>query len=123
VHKFVRDVDDTHQSLQKVFEQHMQNYTPADPLYEEYTDEQGRKKRRKVCHRRLSGQLLTNLLDPQRELPPGLSKRDAAILKKVKKRAHYLDKGFSVCGLRFGWTFVIGSCRIVFHPGTPLTVV
>ncbi|CAE6530954.1 unnamed protein product [Rhizoctonia solani] len=74
----------------KVFERHMQNYTPADPLYEEYTDEQGRKKRRK------------------RELPPGLSKRDAAILKKIKKRAHYLDKGFSVCGLRFGWTFVIG---------------
>ncbi|KAJ1307991.1 hypothetical protein OPQ81_002064 [Rhizoctonia solani] len=73
-----------------VFERHMQNYTPADPLYEEYTDERGRKKRRK------------------RELPPGLSKRDAAILKKVKKRAHYLDKGFSVCGVRFGWTFVIG---------------
>ncbi|CAE6465448.1 hypothetical protein ACGC1H_002544 [Rhizoctonia solani] len=74
----------------KVFETHMQNYTPADPLYEEYTDERGRKKRRK------------------RELPPGLSKRDAAILKKVKKRAHYLDKGFSVCGIRFGWTFIIG---------------
>ncbi|CAE6459695.1 unnamed protein product [Rhizoctonia solani] len=74
----------------KVFETHMQNYTPADPLYEEYTDEQGRKKRRK------------------RELPPGLSKRDAAILKKIKKRAHYLDKGFSICGIRFGWTFIIG---------------
>ena len=74
----------------KVFERHLQNYTPVDPLYEEYTDEQGRKKRRK------------------RELPPGLSKRDAAILKKVKKRAHYLDKGFSICGLRFGWTFIIG---------------
>ncbi|CUA70853.1 hypothetical protein RSOLAG22IIIB_04335 [Rhizoctonia solani] len=74
----------------KVFEQHMQNYTPADPLYEEYTDDHGKKKRRK------------------RELPPGLSKRDAAILRKVKKRAHYLDKGFSVCGIRFGWTFIIG---------------
>ncbi|KAG9095372.1 hypothetical protein FRC06_009858 [Ceratobasidium sp. 370] len=74
----------------KVFEKHMNNYTPADPLYEEYTDERGRKMRRK------------------RELPPGLSKRDAAILRKVKSRAHYLDKGFSVCGMRFGWTFVIG---------------
>ncbi|QRV90146.1 hypothetical protein RhiJN_18164 [Ceratobasidium sp. AG-Ba] len=74
----------------KVFEKHLDNYTPADPLYEEYTDDRGRKKRRK------------------RELPPGLSKRDAAILKKVKSRAHYLDKGFSVCGLRFGWTFIIG---------------
>ncbi|KAB5591506.1 hypothetical protein CTheo_5063 [Ceratobasidium theobromae] len=74
----------------KVFEEHLKNYTPADPLYEEYVDERGRTKRRK------------------RELPPGLSKRDAAILKKVKKRAHYLDKGFSICGLRFGWTFIIG---------------
>ncbi|GAB1526955.1 hypothetical protein RhiXN_03290 [Rhizoctonia solani] len=74
----------------KLFERHLENYSPSDPLYEEYTDENGKKKRRK------------------RELPPGLSKRDAAILKKVKKRAHYLDKGFSVCGLRFGWTFVIG---------------
>lgn len=74
----------------KVFERHLENYTPSDPLYEEYTDEHGKKKRRK------------------RELPPGLSKRDAAILKKVKKRAHYLDKGFSICGIRFGWTFIIG---------------
>ncbi|KAG8777567.1 hypothetical protein FRC12_000310 [Ceratobasidium sp. 428] len=74
----------------KVFEKHLANYTPTDPLYEEYTDERGRKQRRK------------------RDLPPGLSKRDAAILKKVKSRAHYLDKGFSVCGLRFGWTFIIG---------------
>jgi hypothetical protein len=41
-------------------------------------------------------------------LPPGLSARDAAILKSVKKRAHYLDKGFSLCGMRFGWTFLIG---------------
>lgn len=41
-------------------------------------------------------------------MPPGLSARDAAILTAVKKRAHYLDKGFSLCGMRFGWTFVIG---------------
>ncbi|KAH7341331.1 hypothetical protein B0J17DRAFT_646136 [Rhizoctonia solani] len=71
------------QAGMRVFEQHMQNYTPSDP----YT----RKKRRK------------------RELPPGLSKRDAAILKKVKKRAHYLDKGFSICG--------ITHCLIGIIPG------
>ena len=34
--------------------------------------------------------------------------RDAKILQSVKKRAHYLDKGFSIGGLHFGWTFVIG---------------
>jgi len=73
-----------------LFEKHLKNYEPADPLYETYTDNKGRTKRRK------------------RELPPGLSARDAKILRKVKKRAHYLDKGFSICGMRFGWTFVIG---------------
>ncbi len=45
---------------------------------------------------------------PQRQLPPGLSKRDQRILEKIKKRAHYLDKGISLCGLRVGWTFWIG---------------
>jgi len=37
-----------------------------------------------------------------------LSARDAKILKSVQRRAHYLDKGFKICGLRFGWTFLLG---------------
>lgn len=41
-------------------------------------------------------------------MPPGLSARDAKILKSVQRRAHYLDKGFSIFGFRFGWTFFIG---------------
>jgi len=73
-----------------LFEKHLQQYTPVDPLYEEYTDNRGKKRRRR------------------REIPPGLSARDAKILKSVQRRAHYLDKGFSLCGMRFGWTFVIG---------------
>ena len=51
------------------------------------------------------------LLD-QREVPPGLSKHDEKILRKLKKRAHTLDKGFNMCGLRFGWTFIIGLIPI-----------
>jgi hypothetical protein len=49
----------------------------------------------------------------QRALPPGLSARDAKILKSVQRRAHYLDKGFSILGLRFGWTFIIGLIPVV----------
>ena len=49
----------------------------------------------------------------KRELPPGLSKRDTRILRSVKQRAHYLDKGFHFCGLRFGWTFFIGLIPVV----------
>lgn len=30
------------------------------------------------------------------------------MLRKIQRRAHYLDKGFYVCGIRFGWTFLIG---------------
>ena len=46
----------------------------------------------------------------QRETPPGLSKRDVKVLRSVQRRAHYLDKGFHICGMRFGWTFIIGAC-------------
>ena len=49
----------------------------------------------------------------QRELPPGLSNRDAKILRKVKKRAYHLDKGFSIGGFRFGWSFIIGIIPMV----------
>ena len=45
----------------------------------------------------------------QRGVPDGLSKRDAKILKKLRKRAHYLDKGMNLCGFRVGWTFFIGE--------------
>lgn len=49
----------------------------------------------------------------QREVPPGLTKQEAKILRKVRSRAHYLDKGFNLCGLRFGWTFIIGLIPLV----------
>jgi len=74
----------------KLFEKHLEKYAPADPVYETYTDKRGKQKRRK------------------RQLPLGLSARDQKILKSVNKRARILDKGFSICGMRFGWTFIIG---------------
>ncbi|EJF64979.1 hypothetical protein DICSQDRAFT_100518 [Dichomitus squalens LYAD-421 SS1] len=74
----------------KIFERHIKQYEAKDPLYETYVDDKGRQRRRR------------------RETPPGLSKRDVKVLRSVQRRAHYLDKGFSICGMRFGWTFVIG---------------
>ncbi|KAJ7031665.1 hypothetical protein C8F04DRAFT_1004777 [Mycena alexandri] len=73
-----------------LFEKHLAQYSPEDPLYIEEQDERGKKRRRR------------------REIPPGLSARDTKILKSIQRRAHYLDKGFSLCGMRFGWTFFIG---------------
>jgi hypothetical protein len=74
----------------KLFSKHLEQYTPTDPLYETYVTPNGKTKRRK------------------RQVPPGLSKRDEMILKSVKSRAHYLDKGFKICGMQFGWTVIIG---------------
>jgi len=73
----------------------MKNYEPVDPIYEDYVDSKGKTRRRK------------------RELPPGLSARDAKVLRKVKSRAHRLDKGFKICGMRFGWTAVIGIVPVI----------
>ncbi|KAI9568187.1 hypothetical protein HD554DRAFT_2100674 [Boletus coccyginus] len=74
----------------KLFQQHLEGYAPPDPLYEYYSDAKGKQRRKK------------------RDTPPGISSRDAKILKSVQRRARCLDRGFSVCGLRFGWTFIIG---------------
>lgn len=40
----------------------------------------------------------------QRPPPPGLTKKEAALLRKIQRRAHYLDKGINLCGFRVGWT-------------------
>jgi hypothetical protein len=76
---------------QKLFEKHLEQYAPTDPLYETYTNAKGKQKRRR------------------RDVPPGLSKRDALILQSVNKRAHYLDKGLSLGGFRVGWSFFVGA--------------
>ncbi|SGY83515.1 BQ5605_C009g05641 [Microbotryum silenes-dioicae] len=63
---------------------------PTDPHYETYQDDRGKTHSRK------------------RAMPEGLSKKDKRILRSVRRRAHYLDKGFSLCGFRFGWTAIFG---------------
>lgn len=75
----------------KILKGRMEQYAPADPHYEETVDERTGKKRK-----------------VQRKVPDGLSKRDAKILKKIRKRAHRLDKGMNLCGFRVGYTFFIG---------------
>lgn len=45
----------------------------------------------------------------KRALPPGLTPQEEKILNKAKKRAYRLDLClFSLCGIRFGWSSVIG---------------
>jgi hypothetical protein len=77
-----------------LFHKHIEQYTPPDPLYDYTVNSKGKKSRSK------------------RASPPGLSKRDAKILQSVQVRAHHLDKGFSICGMRFGWAFLISLIPI-----------
>lgn len=42
-----------------------------------------------------------------------MSPKDAKVLQKIRKRAHYLDKGMNLCGFRVGWTFLLGLIPFV----------
>ncbi len=99
-----------------IFARNLKQYEPKDPLYELYIDDRGQQRRRKVrgyVHRLWRGCPVLKFPFLQRETPPGLSKRDVKILKSVQRRAHYLDKGFRICGMRFGWTFIIGAYALL----------
>ena len=44
----------------------------------------------------------------KRAMPPGLTKQEEKVLKKVTRRAHRLDKCFSFCGIKIGWGAIFG---------------
>lgn len=45
----------------------------------------------------------------RKAMPAGISEHDAKVLTKVKRRAYRLDMSlFNCCGIRFGWSSVIG---------------
>lgn len=41
-------------------------------------------------------------------MPANLTPKEQKILAKIRKRAHRLDKGMSLCGFRVGYTFFLG---------------
>jgi len=58
---------------------------------------------------RLDGRPSSKGKKRRKALPPGISDHDAKILTKVKRRAYRLDMSlFNCCGIRFGWSSVIG---------------
>lgn len=44
----------------------------------------------------------------KKPVPEGISVHDAKVLTKVKRRAYRLDNAISICGIRFGWSSIIG---------------
>jgi len=81
-------------AINKIAGKRAAQYEPADPHYENYTDDRGKVRQRK------------------RAMPADLTPQEQKILAKIRRRAHRLDKGFSLCGFRVGYTFIIG-----FIPG------
>lgn len=58
---------------------------------------------------RLSGRPSGKTKKQRKALPAGISEHDGKVLTKVKRRAYRLDMSlFSCCGIRFGWSSVIG---------------
>ncbi|TFK62045.1 hypothetical protein BDN72DRAFT_849123 [Pluteus cervinus] len=83
----------------KVLTSQLSGYVPPDPYYETVIDPQSHKSRRRPR--------------PSSSLPKGLSKHDLKILLKLQKRAHRLDTGINLCGIRFGYTFFIGLVPVL----------
>lgn len=53
----------------------------------------------------------------RKALPPGISEHDGKVLTKVKRRAYRLDMSlFNCCGIRFGWSSVIGLIPVYVCP-------
>lgn len=58
---------------------------------------------------RLNGKPSKKMKKVRKALPPGISEHDGKVLTKVKRRAYRLDMSlFNCCGIRFGWSSVIG---------------
>jgi len=50
----------------------------------------------------------------RKALPHGISEHDGKVLTKVKRRAYRLDMSlFNCCGIRFGWSSLIGIIPVV----------
>jgi len=73
------------------------NFGTEDPYFEQ------------VPATRLDGRPTNKMKKQRKALPVGISEHDGKVLTKVKRRAHRLDMSlFSLCGIRFGWSSVIG---------------
>jgi len=63
---------------------------------------------------RLDGRPSSKGKKRRKALPSGISEHDGKVLTKVKRRAYRLDMSlFNCCGIRFGWSSLIGIIPVV----------
>ncbi|EHK99508.1 PH-containing protein [Glarea lozoyensis ATCC 20868] len=77
------------------------NFGKEDPYFES------------VPATRIDGKQSKKMKKMPKALPPGISEHDGKVLTKVKRRAYRLDSGWSLLGMRVGWSSVIGIIPFV----------
>jgi len=78
------------------------NFGTEDPYFEQ------------VPATRLDGRPSSKTKKVRKALPAGISEHDGKVLTKVKRRAYRLDMSlFNCCGIRFGWSSVIGIIPVI----------
>jgi hypothetical protein len=66
-----------------------------------------------LCHRSFLETMQTSepqvpgISDHDRQIP-GISDHDHKILLDIRRRAHRLDTAWNLCGMRVGWSSIIG---------------
>ncbi|GAO16438.1 uncharacterized protein UV8b_06387 [Ustilaginoidea virens] len=79
-----------------------EKFGQGDPYYE------------KVPGVKSNGKPTGKQVKKKRALPPGLSDHDAKVLMRVRRRVHHLDWSlFTVFGVGFGWSTVIGIIPVI----------
>ena len=78
----------------KLFEQHLDQYTPKDPLYESYTDKNGKSKRRKVTSSLPPSPLLA--YTPLSAPPPQASQNATSRSSTPSKNVHITSTNLSL---------------------------
>jgi len=89
--------------IKKIFKEYAQdNSSREDPYFET------------VPETRRDGRPTGKMKKRRKALPPGISEHDGKVLAKVKRRAYRLDMSLcNCCGVRFGWSSVIGLFPLV----------
>jgi len=87
----------TNKVAKHVLKESAQNHFGSDDPYFEY-----------VAPTDVNGNPSGKPVKQRRPVPQGLTKQEEKVLKKVTRRAHRLDNCLNICGIRVGWSAVIG---------------
>jgi len=86
----------------KILKEHAGNQQGASDPYFEY-----------VAATDMNGNTTGKTVKRKRAVPPGLTKTEEKVLKKVTRRAYRLDNAFNFCGIKVGWGAIFGLIPVI----------